>query len=134
MIWNKPRKAWQWSLLFLPAALSLAAIQIQAWLEPIPVLHYTNGMQVQPSLVRMTRELSMSFLVLVPDSLIIALVLSHGVSVGQRIINTLFFLLCLLAGNGLLLGLGCGVSHAARPIAPLPIAFPPERHEDAQSR
>lgn len=116
MVWNKPRNVWQWLLLLAPAVLSLAVSQMQWWLSPLPILHYTNGMQVQPSLVRVTRELSVTLVVIVPGSAIIALVLSYGVSFGQRIVNTIFFFLCLLLGKGFLTGIGCAVSHAANPI------------------
>ncbi|WP_042724772.1 hypothetical protein [Chthoniobacter flavus] len=118
MIWNKPRNVWQWLLLFAPAILALVASQTtQWWMPSLPILHFEGGNdRADPGLVRALRELEVTLKIIVPACALVALVLSHGARLGQRIVNTVFFFLCLLFGNGFLTVIGCSVSHAVRPV------------------
>ena len=91
MVWNKPRHLWQWILLFAPAILALTASQtIQWWMPSSLIMHYTNGMEVRPSLARELRECAVTLEVIVPASAIVAFIFANGASFGQRIVNTIF--------------------------------------------
>ncbi len=110
MIWNGPRNVWWWLLLLSPAVVAIVADQTaQWWMPPRPPLHYTNGMVVANGLAHVLRIVPVMLLVIVTGSVIISVVLSHGVPFGQRVINTIFFALCLVVVNSSVAFAGCAL-------------------------
>jgi hypothetical protein len=110
MTWNKPRKVWQWLLLFAPAVAAIVASETAGrWTTPIPPLHLANGAVVADVGGRITRLLSISLGVITASSVVIAIVLSHGPALAQRIVNGIFFLLCLMLTNGIVAFAGCAL-------------------------
>jgi hypothetical protein len=125
MVWNKPRNVWQWLLLLIPAVAAIAAAQMAKWWMPLPPLHLANGAIVANVGGLIARTTTIAFEVIAAGSIIIALVLSHGPSLGRRIMNAVFFMLCLFFLNSFVAFCGCALIGVPNPgryeIAPAPI-------------
>ena len=116
MIWNKPRNVWWWLALLTPAVLAIIAAQMAKWwMPPIPPLRYGNEIVIPNTAAYLRRVIAIAFDVIIPSSAIIALILSHGVALGQRIVNAIFFLLCLVFVNGFVAFAGCALTGAPNP-------------------
>jgi hypothetical protein len=116
MVWNKPRNLWQWLLLLTPAVLAIGAVHIsKRWMPPIPPLHLTNGRVIADVGRQITRISLISLAVIAVVSFVIAVVLSRGAAFGQRIVNVVFFTLCLLLVNSFVAFGGCAIIGAPNP-------------------
>lgn len=108
MVWNKPRNVWWWLALLSPAVVAILACQVaEWWLPPIPPLRYGNEIVIPNTAAYLRRVIAIAFDVIIPSSAIIALILSQGVAFGQRIVNAIFFLLCLVFVNSFVALGGC---------------------------
>jgi hypothetical protein len=111
MVWNKPRNIWQWLLLLLPAVAAIIAAQTaEWWMPPIPPLRYPNGLVITNVAAHIVRVSSIALEVTMVGSGIIALILSHGPQLAQRITNALFLMLCLFFVNSFVAFGGCALA------------------------
>jgi len=110
MIWNKPRNVWQWILLLSPAVAAVVASEIAKWsLPPIPPLRSVNG-QIFPDVEAYVFRIAWIALeVTGAGSLVVALMLSRGAEIGERIAQVMFFTLCLGFSNCCVAFCGCAV-------------------------
>jgi len=108
MVWNKPRNVWQWLLLLTPAAAGIGAAQMAKWfISPIPPLHLANGAWVANVGEHIGRVSSIALEAITICSAALALILSRGPELGQRVLNAVFFMLCLLFLNSFVAFCGC---------------------------
>jgi hypothetical protein len=126
MLWNKPRKIWQWLLLFTPAVVAIVAAQVAKWwMPPIPPLHLGNGALVANVGQLITRVSGIALAVIAACSVLIAIILSRAPGWGDRIANGVFWMLCLFFVNSFVALGGCMVLGVPEPekyeIAPPPI-------------
>jgi hypothetical protein len=116
MVWNKPRNVWQWLLCLTPAVAAIIAAQISKWwMPPIPPFRYSNGLVITDVVAHIHRVSSIALDVIMVGSAIIALILSHGPQLAQRLLNALFFMLCLSFVNGFVAFGGCALIGVPNP-------------------